>query len=124
MKLLVLICLSLQLLVAPVCQAAMSCGQDMAGISHEDLSGHGAHMGHAVAEAPAALDCEHCDDASVLGDEQTLAVLSAFEPAHDAGVATSFIPHDISRSPDTRAPPNIVHDTSQSLWLRTLRIRL
>lgn len=124
MKLLVLICLSLQLLVAPVCQAAMSCGQDMAGMAHQNMGGHGAHSGLATSQAPAAPDCEHCDQASVTGDDQILAVMPALEGAHEAVLATVFIPRGDVQSANTRAPPNFVLGASQSVWLRTLRIRL
>lgn len=124
MKLLVLICLSLQLLVAPVCQAAMSCSQDMAGMSHQIMSGHATHSGHAATDVPAGPGCEHCGDASVLDEKQTLAVLSTFEPAYDMGAAAAFVPRDDTRPWETRAPPDTAHDTSQSVWLRTLRIRL
>lgn len=124
MKLLVLICLSLQLLIAPVCQAAVSCGQGMVGMSHQDLDSHSTHSGFAATEVPAVLDCEHCDDASILDDKQTLAVLSVLEPAHDAVLAAGFIPRIDTRSQDTRAPPDVILHTSQSLWLATLRIRL
>lgn len=124
MKLLVLICLSLQLLVAPVCQAAMSCGQDMAGMVHQKVGTHGAHSGLASSQAPAASDCEHCDEASVMGDDQVLAVMPALEGAHEAVVATVFVPRGDVQSANTRAPPEVVLNASQSVWLRTLRIRL
>lgn len=124
MKLLVLICLSLQLLVAPVCQAAMSCGQDLAGMALQNMSGHGAHSGLATSQVPAAPDCAHCDEVSVMGDDQVLAVMPALEGAHETVVATVFILRGDAQSANTRAPPEVVLDASQSVWLRTLRIRL
>ena len=136
MKWLLLTVLSVQLMIAPPCLAAIDC--DM-GSSHSEASPEVHNHSSAAVDTSQHAMCDDCDEASgdkALADDATSAILCsstsvlaiiAVENACksiDVIATTSTFAH---APPDTRAPyplPKVTAVHGETLYLRTLRIRL
>lgn len=131
MKLAILTFLSLQLIVAPVCQAAVNCAPAVFDTHHQNTADHdgqfdlmaGDQLDLLNREMSPGSECDHCDEASVARDSQFLAMLpgTEIEPAADLA---GFVLGAAMRGPQAHAPPGGDRAIIEPLWMRTQRIRL
>lgn len=134
MKFLALLVISLQMLVAPVCQAALSCDEVKQGPSvRASMDGH---SDHAMTEGREASSCDACDEAILVADTKYPQVLSIcfddevfvsaafnFDPTGNQVSSFGFAENDFL-SDNQGKPTRLESILSQDIWLRTLRIRV
>lgn len=134
MKFLALLVISLQMLVAPVCQAALNCDPDKPGQLMQ--AGMDDHVGHAMSEDRETSNRDACDEVfpadgarhsqvmSICFDDDVFASAAFnFDPTGNQVSSAHFEENHIL-SDNHAKPARLQAVLFQDIWLRTLRIRV